>query len=203
MNPQINEKRRELASLIESEATVLIENDVELIELSDKIREFGNDSYMAGTTRIFNECGDLVSQLHLNKNYFKDFEEDMQIELKAQLTKDSCVWLLEYGGDHVLETTLGDATTISFSDRRNCYAVHSNELGLKINYSDLVGEDDGEKEVHALYLIECAMRKAGVFGNIVTLDYNGNVVSEPSTELGNLSDDELEEYGKQFDESEE
>jgi len=57
-------------------------------------------------------------------------------------------------------------------------------------------------EEHALYLIECAMRKAGVFPSIVEVDYYGYFIKFVDTKLGTLTPEELAAYGKRFDESE-
>jgi hypothetical protein len=62
---------------------------------------------------------------------------------------------------------------------------------------------DVESTEQALYLIERAMRKVGVFENIVNVDYYGHFVSFVDTKLGNLTEDELNAYGKQFETSEE
>lgn len=196
MNTVTNLKN-ELRIAIENEAEKLIEENENVKELIEHCRKFENDPYMAKSERTFNENGDYVSQLVI-PNLLEDFDDDIQTELIAKITENYCCYILEDRHGITLETFLGEPVTINFSDR-HCYAVHSSELRLKINYKELIGDDDSEKQTYALYIIETAMRKAGYFPNIVLIDYYGGFIEELSTDLGNLSDEELKEYGKQFE----
>jgi|ERR1035437_996814 hypothetical protein len=198
----IKQAKIALKDAIKTEVTRLIKKDKNIKELQKLINQFSSDCYMNGSIRDFNENSDYVSMLRTDFS-LNDYDEDLKIELIATLNEDTGVHLLEYDKQLVLESFLGEPTTINFSDRRNCFAIHSNELKIKVMYQDLIGSDESEKLLHALYIIECNMRKYGVFGDIVEVDYNGGVVKEHSTGLGNLSDDELTEYSKQFKQEDE
>ena len=187
--------KQEYKNQLKEDISLLIETSKDIISLKETMIKFRDDPYCKGSERLFNENGDFVSQLNVDSSILSEFEDDeARSELIAQLTEQvDCVYILNYSGNWVLEQYLGEAVTINFSDTRNCYAIHSIELGLKVNYRDLIGDDDSEKLNHGKLIIEKAMRKHGYFPNIVELDYYGQVLKEVSTDLGTLSDEELKE----------
>lgn len=197
----INQARQALRQAVIDEAEK-IKDLPEYQALLDEVKSFENDPYKKGSVRQFNEDGLLYSVIEIdNPLHGLDIDESVMIEIIGDITEAYPCFILTNRDSETLtiETCLGEAVTINFSDTRSCYAIHSGELGLKVNYRDLVGQDDSEKLNHALYLIELAMRKAGYFPNIVKVDYYGYVTKELSTDLGNLSDIELENHGKQFE----
>jgi hypothetical protein len=85
----------------------------------------------------------------------------------------------------VVEQCFGEPCIVNASPERNCYAVYSDELKLKINRI--------ESEQHGLMLVEQAMRKHGYFPSIVSCDRDGYCysLSIPKNIL-DASDDELQ-----------
>ena len=78
---------------------------------------------------------------------------------------------------------LGETVIFNESPERNCYAIYSRELSLEV---DSVIDSD-----HGFAIIEQAMRRVGVFENIVSTDYYGSptLLSNP---LSKLTDKELQ-----------
>lgn len=199
MNTQkMNELKKELMEEIKTQAIAWLETS-DGIDFKNTFNRFCDDPYAKGSDRRFNECGDYVSTM---EHESLDIDDDIFDEVRAILTDENCGCIFKNKNDITFEVCLGEPVTINFSDTRRCYAIHSAELGLKTNYSDLVGDDDSMKMNHALYLIESAMRKHGVFPTIVEFDYYGNPIKELGTELGALTDQELEKYGKQVEQVE-
>lgn len=196
----IDQARKNLREAIKQEAETLLGHE-KVMQLIDEVRLFTDNPYKKGSARQFNEDGLLYSVIEIDNPLSKlDIDESVMIELIANITENYPCFILPNKKTITIETCLGDAVTINFSDTsRSCYAVYSSELGLKVNYLDLVGSDDSEKLSHALYLIELAMRKHGYYPYIVKVDYYVYVTKELSTDLGDLSDIELENHGKQFE----
>lgn len=187
------------------EASKLIGNAIELrieelkltehfTELKKQIEEFEYDPYCKGSDRSLGEDGLLESIMDLKVDHFSEEEFEVIEELLQ-----SCSDVIYFSQDQYsqgkhqwsMSQCLGEAVTINFSDRRNCYAVHSRELDLKLNYSELVGNDDSEKLHHVQLIIEKTMRQQGVFPNIVEVDYYGGVIREIPM-LGTLDDAEID-----------
>lgn len=163
-------------------------------ELMRQVEEFENDSHCKGSTREIDEMGFLESVMDLRLDAFSDEDSETIEELLRE-----CSELVHFFQDQhsqgrhewSMSQCLGEPVIVNFSDTRSCYAIHSRELGLKVNYSELIGENDSEKLHHAKLLIEQAQRKAGVFEHVVEVDYYGGVMEE-LTGLGTLDDSEIE-----------
>lgn len=86
------------------------------------------------------------------------------------------------------EQSLGEPVVFNESPERNCYAIHSDELGLKLDRKAFTDED------HGFLLIEQAMRKAGCFPSVVHTDRYGFAfyLTVPAW-IANLSDSKLEQ----------
>lgn len=165
-------------------------------ELKEQIEHFESDPRCKGSMRNIDELGLLESVVELNIEAFS--EEDLEV-IEAILRECSeFVHFLKYQEKWLMSVCLGEPVIINFSNKRDCYAVHSSELDLKLNYSDLIGKDDYEKLHHAKLIIEQAMRKAGVFLNVVKLDYYGGVMREIEG-LGTLEDEEIEKQLKDIE----
>ena len=187
------------------EASNIIDNAVELrieelkttmqfTELKNQIERFEYDPYCKGSDRRFGEDGLLESVMELRLDYFSEEEFEVIEELLRECSEVVYFYQDQYSqGKHEwsMSQCLGEAITVNFSDRRNCYAVHSGELKLKLNYSDLIGNDDSEKLYHAKLIIEKTMRQQGIFPNIVEIDYYGGIIREIPM-LGTLDDTEID-----------
>lgn len=198
----VNEAKQQLSDALEREAKSHLESEAGKA-LLEAMSKFGDDPYCKGSVRYFDENGEYVSGLEVEWP-FHELDKDLQREIVLQASDG--VYLVNSPNskdEKIMQVFLGEPVTLNFSDTRNCYSIHSSELGLKVNYKELTGNDDAQKLSHALYLIECTMRKMGIFPNIVELDYYGQAMKELTTNLGTMTDQELREYGKQFDESEE
>lgn len=163
-------------------------------ELKEQVEHFENDPYCQGSVRDLNEMGLLESVMGLRLEAFS--EEDFEVieELLRECSEFMHFFQDQYSQNRnqwSMSHCLGEPVTINFSAPRKYYAIHSRELGLKVNYSELIGKDDSEKLHHAKLIIEQAMRKAGVFENVVELDYYGKVLEEIKL-LGTLEDAEIE-----------
>jgi hypothetical protein len=71
--------------------------------------------------------------------------------------------------DGVIEATAcyGEPTLFTVHPTRDCYAIYSNDLNLKVAFV--------VDELHGLALIEQAQRRAGIFGNVIKQDRYGSV----------------------------
>lgn len=187
------------------EASNIIDNAVELRieelkttmqfkELKNQIEKFESDPYCKGSDRRLGEDGLLESVMELRLDYFSEEEFEVIEELLRECSEVIYFSQDQYSqGKHEwsMSQCLGEAIIVNFSDIRHCYAVHSSELDLKLNYSDLIGNDDSEKLHHAKLIIEKTMRQQGIFPNIVEVDYYGGVIREISM-LGTLDDSEID-----------
>lgn len=174
-------------------------------ELKAQVEHFENDPYCAGSERQLDEGGALESVMELRLDAFS--EEDFEVieELLRECSEVLYFFQSQYSrGKHEWTACqcLGDPVTVNFSDPRNCYAIHSRELKLKVNYSELIGKDDSEKLHHAKLIIEQAIRKAGFFPYVVELDYCGGVIDEIKL-LGTLEDAEIERQLQEIEASRE
>lgn len=163
-------------------------------KLKAQVEQFENDPYCHGSDRQLDEWGTLESVMELRLNAFSEEEFEVIDELLKECSEIIYFSQSQYSqGKHewTMSQCLGDPVTVNFSNPRQCYAIHSKELSLKVNYSELIGEDDSEKLHHAKLIIEQAMRNAGVFPNIVELDYYGGIIGEIEM-LGTLDDSEIE-----------
>lgn len=163
-------------------------------ELKEQVEHFENDPHCKGSTRSIDEMGFLESIMELRLDAFSEEDSEVIEELLRECSECMHFFQDQYSqGRHEwsMSQCLGDPVTVNFSDPRKCYAIHSRELGLKVNYSEVIGEDDSEKLHHAKLIIEQAMRKVGVFEYVVELDYYGGVMRELET-LGTLEDAEIE-----------
>lgn len=163
-------------------------------ELKAQVEQFESDPYCSGSERQLDEGGALESVMELRLDSFSEEDSEVIEEILRECSESMYFFQSEYSqGRHewTVCQCLGDPVIVNFSDTRSYYAIHSLELGLKVNYSELIGKDDSEKLHHAKLIIEQAMRKAGVFPNVVQLDYYGGVSRELET-LGTLEDAEID-----------
>ena len=162
MNTQkLNQLRSELSNEVERQAMELLNTSDEVGAFKRKLEEFSDDPYIKGSERQFNEYGDFESVIRIDASFKDSIDSEVFDALLETLNDNLCVYLKIDGDEVIASQRLGETVTINFSDPRGCYAVHSRELGLKVDYSDLIGDDDSEKLDHALALIEVAMRKHG------------------------------------------
>ena len=67
----------------------------------------------------------------------------------------------------IISICLGEAVIFNLKPERNCYAIYSDELGLKVH--SVSSHEEGIK------IIEEAMNNHGCFSPIVSCDRYGNV----------------------------
>lgn len=172
----------------------------EWTKLIAQVMKFQSGAYTSNVQYEFDDCGMLNAYIDLDiPESFHDEDSDVMNAIAETLKAEfECLYfkanLVE--SNIRVEQCLGTVTTINEGCSRNEYYVHNSDLRLKFTKKDV------ESTEQALYLIECAMRKAGVFDSIVNVDRDGYFISFTDTKLGALSDEELAAYGKQFDESE-
>lgn len=167
---------------IENRAKSIIAEFPELTEkLSKTISGLENDPCSdKGIDYAFDCFGSLEAKAKLDVMHSED--KDVIGRYLELISPDSTFQCVD--GDWYAVTSLGEPTIINLNDRR-CYAVHSRELGLKI---DKVEDTD-----HALAIIEQASRKAGTFDTIVRVDYYGGFMGFVSdAEIAKLSDESLQ-----------
>jgi hypothetical protein len=103
-----------------------------------------------------------------------ELSEDGNSELIEELLKE-CSDTLYFQQDSyssgyrewVAEITYGEPVIFNEHPERNCYAIYSQELGLKIEASKIIDEE------HGYLLIENAMHEHGCFPDIVSTDSCG------------------------------
>lgn len=178
-----------------------LKETTEWVDLVAKCSEFENDAYNKTNEFIFDSDGMLNARIQLDiVDSWHDGDNDI-LEAISEALHDQfeCLYFTVSRGDSIIkvEQCLGESVIIRDTASRGEYYIHSSELSLKLT------KDKVQNEEHGLYLIECAMRKAGIFGGIVETDYYGDFIRFSDTGLGAKTDEELDAYGKQFDESEE
>lgn len=118
---------------------------------------------------------------------------DGDIELIENLLRE-CSDVLHFHQDDysqgyfewVMEQSYGEPVIFNESPERNCYAIYSDELGLKI--------DRVIDEEHGYIIIETAMREHGVFGSVVSTDSCGFAFERAIPKhISNATDTELAE----------
>lgn len=162
--------------------------------LKARVEQFENDPYCNKSVRQLDEFGALESVMELQLDTFSDEDSEVIDELLKECSEVIFFFQSQYSqGKHewTMSHSLGEPVIVNLSDPRDCYAIHSIELSLKVDYSELIGKDDSEKLHHAKLLIEQAMRKAGIYPNIVEVDSYGQVIRELKG-LGTLEDSEIE-----------
>ena len=190
------ENANRLKAAIDKEVKRLIaKNDIKA--LSKNVQGFIADCWNDANMFDFNEYGELESSATFDlPNSLEETDDDVKEALMESISDQ--IGCFKFERDRIIGTqACGEVVKVSTAhyDSR-CYAVYSDELGLKINRSDVIGDDDSEKTQHALYLIEIAMRKSGIFPSIVEVDYQGQFVKFLSTNMGAMTDKELEAVRK-------
>lgn len=164
--------------------------------LNDVLTRLEADPYSKEFSQGFDEGGFLEACVDVSLSFLSEEPHEVINAVVGILMEDSVLnWSQDQYSRGITEWRvsycLGEPTTIDPNPERNCFAVYSSELGLKISRI--------ESLEHGLALIEQAMRKAGMFGDIVRVDRYGQVLEFLSTDLGNKSDAELAELIEQFE----
>jgi hypothetical protein len=193
------ELRQELEALLKSEAEK-VKASTEWQAFIQKVESFWNDPHQKGTSREIIDGIELASVLpvsipKIEGDYTEKDRQFIETIIIDELFEGTCLKWHKNKDAFICDLAI-DFYTVNFSDPSRCYAIDGYDL--QIEYKAL----KEDKLKHALFLIEKNMRKHGGFSEIVQLDYYGGVMRELSTDLGALSDEELHEYGKQFDEKE-
>lgn len=204
--------QNELIKLIKSQNTKSIENQCELIlkeiketeEYKETLKLLSNleeDPYNKDNDFYFDEGSMLNASIELSLEYLEDYEPEV-LEYILEDLNGIGVYLHQdqYAQNRYqfrADVCLGQPTIYNESPFDRCYAIHSEELGLEI--------DKVLSEEHGFALIEQAMRKAGVFDDIVSTDYHGNFSSFLSIpkEISELKDNELIELIDKLENKEE
>lgn len=152
--------------------------------LEKEILDFEDDPYKEKVDFRFNEYGNFESFIELNLD---DFEEEVEtIEALLQsITDIGHFEFNKYSKTYEFIQCLGNPTIYNESPKQNHYAIYSQELDLKINKVF--------NACHGFLLIEQAMRKCGIYENIVSTDYYGQFsefLSIPE-DIAQLSDNDL------------
>lgn len=162
-------------------------------DLESLLSTFESDPYSKELCDFYiDESGSLNSTIELSLHFLEDFEPEVLDAVIEELEKFCCVYLhqYQYSQDRYsyrADICLGEPTIYNESPYRDCYAIYSRELDLKV--------EKVLSESHGYALIEQAMRKSGVFENIISTDYYGNFcgfLSVPK-DIRELSDSALSE----------
>lgn len=135
----------------------------------------------------FDECAMLCSMTSIDLGDLANEDKDVIEQLLESITDNYGGHFVETDNEWAFHQCLGDATIINVRPERNCYAIYSSELGLAAH--EITSED------HGLAIVEQAMRKAGIFGDIVSTDYYGSptLLSVPEY-IRNASDEYLKGF---------
>lgn len=162
--------------------------------LTEKIESFIEDPY--NNNYFFDEAGEFCSAIDLTEEIEALGEEEREtINALVERISLGVGYFKNTRYEKTLSQCIGAYPTIyrpSAGSRE--YVIFSVELRLKV--------EKVKSEEHAMAIIEQAMRKAGVFENIVKVDWHGNFVELMDTKLGNVSDEELKALVDSFEASE-
>jgi len=154
--------------------------------LKKQVDAFLDEPYDLGALYM-DAYGSLNSMHGLDLEPFCDEETEVIEAILEELTQDCGCFNHELGwsGEWMwsIHQCLGEPVIYNDSPERNHYAIYSTELDLRI--------DSVLDEEHGFLIIERAMRKCGVFENIVSTDRDGQIISLLTNPFSSLTDDEL------------
>jgi hypothetical protein len=161
--------------------------------LGKQFKDFENDCYNTKKYNYrFDEFGSLSAVMVLDlPDWLKSEDTDVIEELLGHFADCGYVYFDKYSKEWVAEQGLGECTIINWNAGRYEYTIYSEELKLKI--------ERVIDETHAYLLIEQAMRKAGYFGNIVSVDSQGQFIEFVDTKMGRLKDTTIEKRLKKYE----
>lgn len=179
-----------LKSAIDERIQTIIESG-RLESLKETIDNFCEDPYHKDNDFYFDETGSLNASIEVCLRELAGEEPEVISEIMDSLCDFGFCYQDQYARgplDWRVDQCLGTPTIFNESPYKRCLAIHSPELSLEIK--SVIDSD------HGFALIERAMRKTGVFENIVSTDYHGNFcefLSVPKNII-NLSDKKLQEF---------
>lgn len=164
----------ELDKAIEERVKTLQSEDC-VHALLKTINAFIDDPYDCGDGIQFDDSGALESFIDLEIDGLEEEDSSVIESLLVTLTEGMGYFEKLDSGEWRLSQCLGEPVIYNESPERDCYAIYNSELDLKV--------DAVKSEAHGYALIEQAMRKVGVFENIVSTDYYGDptLLSIPDT----------------------
>lgn len=191
-----SQAKKSATDLVESARAVYLKKLVRSKAFKTLKAELNDFENKAGETECLNldECGFLVSrhEIKLDESLSSDDKGNPDTDLiRAVLNaaNESLHYGREAGKNWYAEICFGEPCIVNASPERDCYAVYSNELKLKIDRID--------SELYGLMLVEQAMRKHGIFVDVVSCDRYGtcyrltipkNVVEATDSELAAMID---------------
>ncbi len=195
LNMNLNEVKKQAAELvnnaIESRVNELLETH-NSDSLKKQFTDFEDDPYNTKKYYIqFDECGMLDAVMVLDLPEWLEYEDTEVIEALLSKLMEHAYIKHDTDGQWLVHQCLGSPTIVNWNAGRNEYTIYSDELKLKV----LKVVD----EKHAMLLIEQAMRKAGVFENIVEVDYHGQFMKFLSTGMGKLKDKTISQRLKKYE----
>lgn len=133
--------------------------------------------------------GEMVSRMdtELSSIFNEDEDGNTDHDIAEQLLRDifeGFVSLENVGGYWYASQSMGEPCTVTYPPERNCYAVYSTELGLKVNSI--------KSEEHGLLIVEKAQRLKGYFSSVVSVDSSGECHTLDMSAISVLSDQELD-----------
>lgn len=186
MTNKIQELKQNIEDLAEERANGLRDSQAFKL-IAAELDALENDPYKNGDLR-FDEGGMLCSEIEVNLRDFASEEPEVIDCLTDILSNDGMIFMYQsqYSQsrlDYTASICLGEPVIFDESPKRGHYAIYSKELGLEV--------DRVNSEEHGFALIEQAMRKEGVFENIVSTDYYGSP-TPLSNPLSNKTDEQLQ-----------
>lgn len=180
-------QKEELKTVVESRFEEL-KNTPDFIRLQEEISSFLEDPYDSDSLYL-DESGLLNSQIDINLGDLGSEEMETIEEILEVLTDGVGYFDQSQYSQGPREWTvhqcLGDPVIYNESPERGHFAIYSRELNLEV--------DSVIDEEHGFLLIEQAMRRVGVFENIVSTDYYGlpTLLENPFTKLTDLELNDL------------
>ncbi len=190
MMTQTQEAKKQAAKLVEdalhTDYETLVNTGV-LDNLRLQVQKFENDFYSKDLDYRFDESGMLEAVMPLNLPV--ELTDDDLIEYVLYQLKE-VGYTFKESNQWYISQWLGETITINWIHDKNHYVIHCDELNLKV--------DTVENEDHAMLLIEQAMRKHGVFPNIVEVDYYGGFNKFVNTKMGRWKDKTINSRLKKY-----
>lgn len=187
----LKQARNEAATIIQS----ALDKRIEELKQTDAFKELKAEiQHFETNGNPDSMYADYDSLVHSQRLYVpRALCDDGDVELIEALLKecsDIVTFELDSGPrryfEWVMELSCGEPVIYDESPERGCYAIFSNELGLKV--------DRVINETHGYLLIETAMRKHEFYPDVVSCDRYGiaSYHSIPES-IGNAPDSELKQ----------
>lgn len=180
-----NEENAKRLEVLKVELFALYDKDETLMKFFNKV-----ECCDAPENYEFDECGMLIStyDLPFNLDAYPYFSEYIEGQMVGYFNEN----------EKRMEVCHGAPITVNWNHSNREYFIFDHDTNKSI--CDHHDTELPEEYYHAL--IEQHQRKAGVFSDVVTVDYYGGYVAHVNTDMGNLTDSEVIEIIGKYENNE-